>query len=259
MRLPQYPSRLGDTGAIAACSLARAGDEPLAPPRTAEQAALELSFEDITREIEENRPGTPGRRADVGFLDRLGNGPGVDDELRPFHQRPKDRDVVGGLGIVLVEIGETVVAGDRDDRARVAEGAADAGYHVGRPGTGGGKAHAGIYGQPADRVGHAGGSALVTRGDETDRIGVAQRVGDRQRLAAGHAEDEAHAERLQRLHDQLATRHAAFAAGCGVTVFGHVSALQMHGQLELGARPAPRKFDAHVALVHGQPLGLKHR
>src|SRR5438045_4045815 len=82
--------------------------------------------------------------------------------------------------------------------------AADAGQQVRGARAGGGDADARPARHAADGVGHARRGPLVAGGHEAHGRLRADRVGDRQRLAAGNAEHGLDAERAQRLDDQPA-------------------------------------------------------
>jgi len=99
------------------------------------------------------------------------------------------------------------IAGDRDHRRAIEEGAANAGREIGRARPQGRDAKPRRASHAAGDVGGEAGGAFM-RGEHEFDPALAHRLHQRQHVAARNAEAAGHAVRLQRCDDQIGVVHA---------------------------------------------------
>ena len=161
----------------------------------------------VARQVHQHRPRLARARDDEGLAHGFHDQVGAVDTHRPFGDGPEQlllRDLLAGTA---VGVGHGRAAGEDDDGQRADEGFGDAGHQVGGARPCRDAAHAWLSGELRMAGGHAGRNLLVAHQDVADLGRVVQRVVDAQRVAAGHAEDEAHALGLQHLYDRAPGAH----------------------------------------------------
>ena len=141
-----------------------------------------------------------------------GSSAGVLDQVGVLDDRQRDAGGVGLLEGVGADEVAAHLAGDGHHRDRVHVGVGDAGDQVGGAGAARGQADADLAGRSGVAVGRVRGALLVAHQDVAQLLGVVEGVVERDRDAAGKAEDDLAALVLESL--TMACEPFIFIDGC---------------------------------------------
>ena len=165
-----------------------------------------FSEEHVLRQRQHDRSRAAAHRDVEGAREIFGNAVRIADLRRPFGERGEHRPEIDFLEGLAVQHGLIGLADEEDHRRGILKGRVHADGGVGGAGPAGDEADAGLARELAKGFGHIGRAALLTAGDEPDRIArVIERIERGQIGFAGHAEDMACAMDPERLDQGLAT------------------------------------------------------
>ncbi len=134
----------------------------------------------VFRNIDDNRPWTPGLCEVERLLHHFGNFRRMLDHEAVLNDRPGDTDHVGFLEGVGADHGARHLTGNDHHRDRVHEGSGDTGDGICRARAGGHQHHAGLASRACIAIGHVGGSLLVANQDMFDGLFLEKRIVDMQ-------------------------------------------------------------------------------
>ncbi len=148
----------------------------------------------VLRQREDDRPGPPLQRGVKGTRNVLGQSVGVLDLAHPLGEAERARaehlavvDLLEGLAIALRA---RHLANEQDHRRRILKRGVHPDARVRRPRAAGDEADAGSACELALRLGHEGGPALLSAGDEADSVAVLMKAVEHGEITfARHAED----------------------------------------------------------------------
>ena len=168
----------------------------------------ELAQGDVDGDVDDHRAGTPGRGDVEGLVDDPRQVGRVLDEVGVLDDRQRDAGDVGLLEGVGADEVAAHLPGDGHQRRRVEVGGGDAGDEVGGAGAAGRRADAHLAGGAGVAVGGVRRALLVAHQHVAQLLGVVEGVVERDRDAAGIAEDDLAALVLEGGHEGLRPLHS---------------------------------------------------
>lgn len=169
---------------------------------------VDLGELDVDRQVDEDRAGTAGAHQMEGLLEDAGDLGGLQDGRRGLRDRLRDRGDVDGLEVLLVDHRDRSLAGDAQDRDRVADRGVEPGDHVGARGARRTDADTDVA-----RVGarvplrHVGGAFDVAGERVVDATALLERPVEGVDRRARHAEGVADAFELEDLNCRSGSGH----------------------------------------------------
>ena len=154
----------------------------------------------VLGDVNDNRPGPPGRGDIERLLDGLGQPVDILHQEVVLDAGPGDADVVGFLERVIADQVRRDLPGEHHHRYRIHVGGGNAGHGVGRTGPGSHDHDTGPAGGTRIAVCRVSCSLLVAHQDMLDLVLVIKSVVDVQNCTAGVTEDVFDTFSLQRAH-----------------------------------------------------------
>ena len=173
-----------------------------------DRLVVDLGAREVHRDVHQHRARAPGARDVEGLVDRPRDLLRVLDHERVLDDRHRDADRVGLLEAVGAEQLGAHLAGDEHDGHRVHHRVADRRDQVRRAGAAGRERDADFAGRLRVALGGVPAAGLVADEDVADAA-VDERVVGREVGAAGQAEDDIDALRLQTFHQGIDSPHLA--------------------------------------------------
>ena len=156
--------------------------------RLGARRVVDVGAREVLRDVEQDRPGAPGRGDVEGLVHVLGDLARVGDLEGVLHERQRGAEDVGLLEAVGADQLGADLAGDEDGRDRVQHRVGDRRDQVGRAGAGGGEGDPDPAGGLGVALGRVAAALLVAHLDVAE-VGVDHRVVGRQVRPTGDPED----------------------------------------------------------------------